>query len=1192
MAVYTDEMGNVSGSEDEYIGTDNAERKTPTADQQFAAQSQQQVVSSGSANVLNGYRSVTYNFTIAALDNTDLTNPESYRNSELKFVILKSGGKGTTGLSASPSEQAARLAAGSENADPRDRVVQRSAQTAINYNSAIVEGFNKDSPGRFDMFVNDVTIETIMTTSETSNSTLPTKIKFEVMEPYSINGFIEALHVSAIAAGYTSYLDACFLLKMEFWGYPDSGDFAEPVLIKNSERYFPFGLTEMNVDVTENGTRYQCSAVPYNERAFGQTNIIKKPIKMEGSTVKEILDNLFKNINIQVKESDDKSKDTKPTGYDTYVIQFPSKAATGELVETVNKKIADKKLTELLKDNALYGMAEPGDTAKPNAYQADAAKKPTADDQAKKPESIKYVPGKTVVNFPQNMNINDAISSVVRDSDYVKDLLKEIGKKADIPDQYGFIEYFIIKLQIANKPEKNETTKKNYQIYTYQVVPYKVHYTRIPGYSQSVIKEETLKKVSNRTYNYIYTGQNIDVLSFKLNFNTLFFEAVPTEMGNKDTVASKSAAAPGNNVEVKNKPSDSNLDAKDRRLMNQVPQSPVRTVTTPVVAYNGGNASQPKDDPYSVMARHMHNSVVNSKASMITGEMEILGDPFYIATGGVGNYNPKAGSIGSTEKDEADHCAGSTLITINFRNPVDFNKLEDGGMMQFDGNRVPFSGVYQVLNAVSTFKDGIFKQKLDIMRMPGQVLDSNLRESDPADKRVTILDRTDAIVPDNTRSVAPSQRADSATVADQLNRGLPSPGLPDNNSNFANATGGLGGDTPSLLNQTAGQLPTIAQGSAIAGQPLLNANDALSNIRLQSSGLINLSQQSLGSASLISVASNVLTGNLPVQRAAGILGGALANSAIGSALKIPNIGSGIGKGATVSIDSSVPAAPTMNEIKQGLNISSVSLPMASIDGFNFNSAISSNNINAATSIGNNANSLVSGISDKINALTASSSDPQSIGAKVGLNIGGLSGLGGALQSKMPAQVTGMVNNIPADVNLTQASSAGLVLDYIPADKIQNIPATAPYATAPIPQADPVYAKEVAKRGITALENLYGVNSPSKLSTNLVPAELIETANQNVSNARLNPFSNVSGLSNPVDLSVASDKLNSAKSQLSGLIGQPNIPDLGVAGSALSKFGSSGPSPLDKLVNKLNDPNAAPYTGSDPIIRSRLGLPPI
>jgi hypothetical protein len=32
--------------------------------------------------------------------------------------------------------------------------------------------------------------------------------------------------------------------------------------------------------------------------------------------------------------------------------------------------------------------------------------------------------------------------------------------------------------------------------------------------------------------------------------------------------------------------------------------------------------------------------------------------------------------------------------------------------------------------------------------------------------------------------------------------------------------------------------------------------------------------------------------------------------------------------------------------------------------------------------------------------------------------------------------------------------------------------------------------------------------------------------------------------------------------------------------------------MDNAVNRLSDPNAAPYTGADPIVRARLGLPPI
>jgi hypothetical protein len=83
--------------------------------------------------------------------------------------------------------------------------------------------------------------------------------------------------------------------------------------------------------------------------------------------------------------------------------------------------------------------------------------------------------------------------------------------------------------------------------------------------------------------------------------------------------------------------------------------------------------------------------------------------------------------------------------------------------------------------------------------------------------------------------------------------------------------------------------------------------------------------------------------------------------------------------------------------------------------------------------------------------------------------------------------------------------------------------------------------------------------------------------------------------NLVDLTSAKDKLASAKSQLSGITKVPNILDSDALSSVSNKFRSlsTGQSPLDKLVNKaLSDPNAPPYTGSDPIVRNRLGLPPV
>lgn len=1197
MAVYTDANGFTSGSEDEPISTE-IEKKTITPEQQFATESKQVVDQLSESNVLNGYRSVSYSFTIAALDSADLKDPETYRNSELKLVILKSGGKGTTGMSTKgTSDKDARLSERNDDADPRDRKVQVVSQNSVDasiYGAELVEGFNKSSAGRFDMFIENIEIETLMAPSEETNTSLATKIKFDVIEPYSMNGFIEALHVAAVAAGYPSYLLASFLLKMEFWGYPDGEDFSEPTKIKEAERYFPFGLTGIEVDVTEKGTRYRCSAVPYNERAFGQPNVVKKPIKMAGETVGQILDDFFKNINLQVAASNKDSKEGASSDkHDTYEIQFPTWDETEGFKKSGDSKISSAKFTEVLKDNALYKMIDPAAPGSPNAYQTDGSKQPSAEQQANQPESVKYNPKESVIQFAEGMAISDAIASVIRDSEYIRNILKNIGAVPGIPDQYGMLDYFLIKIEVTNLDVIDDTSKKPFQNYAYIITPYKIHISRIPNYGHDLIKEENLKKISLREYNYIYTGQNVDVLNFKLNFNTLFFEAVPASMGNKDIVGSKTAAAPNNSAEVKIVDSNSdardlrlqqtdygaNDDARDRRLKTQVPNSAVKTVTTPLQSYSGGNASQPLDDPYSVLARNMHDAVINSKASMLTGEIEILGDPMFLVTGGAGNYNPKPrpNSRGKTLNGEVNHNYGEVLITINFRNPIDINSFEDGGMMQFDATRVPFSGVYRVIKVAHTFKDGVFKQKLDILRLPGQVLDSNLRADDPADRMRQSKNPDAEIIADQTNAQSPEQRMDSATVMDQLDRGLPSPGLPGELSNFTAATGGLGGSTPSLLNQTYGlvsraglAMPT----SAIIGQAL--PSDIASNIRLNSSGLVGLSQGALAPAALLSSAAGVLSGTLPTQRVTGMLGGSVIGKLLGSALNKPNIGSGIGKGATVSISpvAEIPTSPTMNEIRQGAGINAASLDVGSLSNIAGTvKSLGSNAISAVEGLGSGIGNLVGGIGDKITALTASASDPQGIAATVGLDPSKLSGLLGGLQSKLPSQITAIVNSAPENVNLTQASAAGLVLDYIPASKMANIPATPPYATAPIAQADPAYAKEVVQRGgVTALANLYGVNSPSKLSTNVVPAELISEARQSTS---ISPIrDSYLNTQYPPDLDqvdnmVSSDKYDTARSQLSGLseMKSPDIPDINDASSVSSQFGSSsaGQSPLESVA---------------------------
>ena len=1179
---------NVTNKTNKVVNADDKEK------QRFVDESKQQVKQAGESNILNGYRSVTYNFTLAALTNAEVNKPDTYRNCELQHTILKSGGKGTDGMGAGSKIDTSGLADQARtdfaSRDPRriDLTDEQKSKSPRELGKELVAGFNTNSPGRFDMFIENIEIETLMAPSENSNASLATKIQFDVIEPFSVNGFIEALHVASVSAGYPNYLSACFLLKMEFWGYPDGIEITQPENVPNSTRYFPIGLTGIEVEITERGTRYKVSAVPYNERAFGQPSVVKKPIKMAGTTVKEILFNFIENLNEQVKKMDkDGNAENSSKVFDEYVIKFVDWSPSEGFITPVGEnKIAASKLTELYRDNNLYKLADPATVEKITGYKQDGKKQPTPGEQASGRESIKLEPNKTIIQFAEGMNVSDVITSVIRDSEYVREILKNV--KGHI-DEYGMLDYFLVRLEVENQEKVNEVSKKPYQKFIFVVSPYRIHYTRIPSFGSQQIEESKLKKLSLREYNYIYTGKNIDVINFKLNFNTLFFEAVPAAMGNKDVPSSRTGTGPTNDPNVKTQGTD-----VDRQQANQVPLSPVNVDTSPV-QYSGANASQPLDDPYSVLARNMHESIINSKAAMLTGELEILGDPFYIATNGAGNYNGKPDGQGKIANGEVNHLYAELLVTINFRNPIDIMGLEQGGIMHFDSNRVPFSGVYRVLKAASTFKEGIFKQRLEILRVPGQILDQDIAPTDPSRVLVNTPSPDDAVQPDATRAT-PERRASDVNQLERVYPTAPTTGDPFDYTSVA--SGGLAGNDPSLENRVYGLVSkngALFTGSSPIGQPL--PTDVSSNIRLKASGLAGLSQTNLGTAALAAVAANVITGNVPLKRAVGVVAGAAIGTALASALKRSNQGSGIGDGSTVPINRNFVTTEnaTAMDIKYGNTINQSSLPVSSIN--EFSSAVKGLGTNAIDAVKNTAKDVgqfVSGIGDKITGMTASPQDPNGVAAKLGLNTAAIAGLS-SNPSKVFGKVDGILSSVPQNVNLQQAVDSGLRLESIPPNKIKNIPASQPYSTAPDPIVETDYVNSVVKKGgVRGLENLYGVNSVSKLSSSIVPNEVVNSAVSNIPAVSFNPLASSNSFRNPVDSTVLSDKFGTVRSQLSSLTGAPNIRDQSVLGAVSSKFGSlsGGSSPLDKLVNKLNDPNAPPYTGTDPIIRNRLGLPPL
>ena len=710
-------------------------------------------------NVLNAYRSYTYNFTLSAVKATQVNDPSSYRNAPLDLVVLKSGGKGTAAIQASAT-------AGTTSRLNNELTVDDEGNSNVVYDKGegekLVNEFNQLSPGRFDMYIDNVDIDTIMTPSTKANMTTVTGLSFDVFEPLSISGFIEALHVAAVSAGYPSYMGASFLMKLEFSGYIDSEETPKPeVLGRDATRYILFTFRTIDLDISENGTRYRCTGVPWNEMALGSTvNTLVSPIKMKGNTVEEILIDFMSARTAQKAASD---KDGRPpqnaTKSDVYEIKFPDKVDGEWDYNTVNK-IGKSILRELGREASIYSWEDPGTTENPNNYGG--KNKPTPQENAKDPERVKYESNKTVVHFADGANIHECISAIVRDSMYGRNLLEDISNKID---DNGMIDYFLIKTKVENIGGVDQTSNKLYQKFTYIVAPYKIHITQVPNYMNLKIDPKKLTPLTNREYEYLYTGKNVDILTFRLNFNSLFYQAVPRGMGNNQAPSSRDAIAPNQDSKVTVKPIAS---ASDRSNPGGVAETAVTQQANEVQAI-GGNGGVPLYTPYAIMAKNMHQALLDTAGgSGLKGDLEIIGDPFYLVTGGNGNYDPKTVSPGLTIDGEADHQSGQVLVKINFRNPVDINPLDKGGRMDFQQKKVSFSGIFMVTKVKSSFRDGTFKQVLEVGRIFGQILEDNVKADDPAEILITRPNPLNVVTPDTSKALAYGQRASEQSLLGQL----------------------------------------------------------------------------------------------------------------------------------------------------------------------------------------------------------------------------------------------------------------------------------------------------------------------------------------------------------------------------------------------------------------------------------------
>ena len=756
-------------------------------------------------NMLKSFASYNYNLTFACLTVNELNFPDStYRIRDPEVTVLRSGG-GAPGK----------------------------AKTAYESESAQLE-----------YFIDEFSVGTIIAPTNDTRSSNATTFEFTVHEPYSMGLFLQTLMIAANKAGHRDYLKAPWAMIIDFVGWDDNGN---PLSLGgNVRRVFPLKLTNVEFNVNAGGSSYGVKAFAWNEQAQSSTTqTIPADEKITGSTLLEILqtgpESLSAILNKRIQERAEGSQ--APINKDEIVIMFPNdltsslgianqagtgtensaamteeefyRYRTGNSVDGENGNIE----TELLEQGrAFYENYLESRTTNNNIIAAirRVAESEAATNAIGKATPVKSMAEGGATPFGREVYAEDSRTGVFRtdqisisnqfrsfqfpQSSSIEQIIEELviissyGRTAaqTQPDGDGMINWYRVHTQTFLVPDEEvrRQTGENPKVFVYAVVPYKVHSSVFSNASQPSVAVEALATKAAKTYDYIYTGQNDDILDFEIQFNNSFYKALGTNINGSGDArnATRDGASNPNNANFDNA---GGTDSPTYGGDAGVRETPDPNVTGKI----GGGTN---DTPEVQVARAFNEAIVNNGVDMLTMDLTILGDPFYLADSGIGNYNSPPLAQQYTVDGTMDYQRGEIEVELNFKTPVDYNSTDGSIIFPSIDDNVPvgaFSGLYKVITVQNSFSGGKFTQELRLVRRNNQD------------------EREGSGTPDQTNAVT-STEGDDTTRSDNANPPSASSGG-GSGANPSTATGS--GTSGTTSTSGSGANPSTATGSGTSG---------------------------------------------------------------------------------------------------------------------------------------------------------------------------------------------------------------------------------------------------------------------------------------------------------------------------------------------------------------------------------------
>ena len=633
-------------------------------------------------NVLHKFASYNTIFTLSALSTREIRNPKQFFNGAPHDIIARSGGIGDANSNTAPP-------------GARERFTEDTKET-IRKSAALRDALNRSTTEFYknnDLYFKNVEMTSIPGLNAKRRLTSVTNIMMELVEPSGLT-LLEKVKAAAANNGFLDHLDAPYMLTVEFKGFDENGKEIKE-RTDYIKRVIPIKLITMDIDVNQGGSYYNIKAIPYNEFALTDTFMYPRTsgsLKSTNRSFKDAVKNLQDILDEQNRDEQVKGYNQFPDRYDISISKDlnPEAQLSYELLGQAG----------MTQENVNFAQGEEEFTM----------------------EFIKFNSATSILKLLENL--------MKTHPDYGAKSFDEWSKAVSTPGATTFdpnaalstyFKYFRIRTAIEPTSDFDEIRQTNAKIIRIVVEPFYVSAYNLatPGIHQ----DKNYQGYVAKAYNYIFTGDNLDIQSLDINYKVAYFQSRL-----KDLEASDSRTFTQDNKAVTEEtgtPTNREAWRSDQYL--------------PLKSEASGYKTSPSNRTGKAEARidQFFDAITNPLADMVVVNMSILGDPAWM---GQSQFIPATplNTNGSSQDNNIDFFRGGAkdniwnpklkcfnydvaepITNLTFKVPQDFND-KTGVYEMSSAQQAVFSGLYRVTQVQHSFTDGQFTQNLTMVRFNNQ----------------------------------------------------------------------------------------------------------------------------------------------------------------------------------------------------------------------------------------------------------------------------------------------------------------------------------------------------------------------------------------------------------------------------------------------------------------------------------------